>query len=258
MPDAAKDTRVRRHGANANFELARLKLYLGDPVAAEQDARAAVEQTDGLVTADATNMFWLSEACFDRLRLAEVELALGRQEAARINVERASEDASRLIASDASMLNWQVNLNGLMLAQKARIALAERRGLPNDEIEAYLSKVRQVETSGKRFTSRQAELVAAIELISGDLLYRDEQRDTARGRWVAAVERLQPQSGGDDYPVLTLLARAQLRLGELAAARALAARVEASKYRHPAYADLVNELTLGAGPSQSFSKAKGN
>jgi hypothetical protein len=50
------------------------------------------------------------------------------------------------------------------------------------------------------------------------------------------------------YPVLTLLGRAHQRLGEYREARALAARVQASKYRHPAYADLVNRLARVAGP----------
>jgi hypothetical protein len=43
------------------------------------------------------------------------------------------------------------------------------------------------------------------------------------------------------------LARAHLRLGEHSEARLLAARVQASNYRHPAYADLVNELARAAG-----------
>ena len=127
MPEASRDKRVQRHGANASFELARLKLNLGDAASAQADARGAVAQADALVATDASNLFWLSEACFHRLRLAEVELALGRRDAAREHLARAAADVSRLVASDATMLNWQVNLDGILLSQRALLALADRK-----------------------------------------------------------------------------------------------------------------------------------
>ena len=242
MPDAAKDKRIVRNAANAGNELARLKLILGDAQAAEADARAAVEQTEMLVVADASNLFWLSEACFNRLRLAEIELALGKRDAVRPIIERTALDVSRLVASDASLLNWQVNLGGHLLAQKAQLAQAESRRPPGDEIEAYLSKVRALEASGKQLTRVQAEIVAGVELIAGDIMDREGRRDAAHERWDSAAKRLQPQATNGDLAALTLRARAAWRLGDLAQARAQAAQVEASKYRHPAYAGLVNEL----------------
>jgi tetratricopeptide (TPR) repeat protein len=258
MPDAAKDTRIRRNGANAYHDLARLRLYLGDATGAEGDARAAVEQAESLVAADATNLFWLAEACFNRMRLAEAELALDKRGEARRLAERASADVSRLLASDASNLHWQVNLEGLVLALKARLAVAERRAAPGEAMEGYLAKVRGLEASGKKLSGLQSEIVATVAFLSGDFLYGSGRREAARIRWWEAAERLRPREATDEFPVLTLLARIRLRLGDLAEARALAARVEASKFRHPAYAGLVNELAQAAGAGHPDNPSRRN
>jgi tetratricopeptide (TPR) repeat protein len=247
-PDADKDKGALRSGANASFELARLRLNLGDATAARADALASVEKSLALVATDASNLFWLSEACFNRLRLAEVELALGRPAAALAIVERAEADAARLLASDATALNWHVGLQGILLALKARIALADGRASPGGELDAYLARVRAFESSGVRLNRIQAEIAGGVELAAGDVHAREARHQAARERWREAVRRLQPLSSNDNFPVITLLARARLRLGEEAEARALAARVEASKYRHPAYAGLSNELArAGSG-----------
>jgi hypothetical protein len=242
MPDGGKDARVRRNGANARFELARLKLILGDAVAAEPDARAAVEQAEALVAMDASNLYWLAEACFNRLRLAEVELALGRREAALGLVERVGADAARLVASDASRLLWKVNLRGRQLTLKAQVETADGRRPSGREVEDYLAMIGELESKGTRLSKAQAEVIAAAQLVAGDILARDGKPAAARVRWEAAAGLLQPLSSTENHHVLTLLALARLRLGETATARSLAARVEASKYRHPAYAGLVNEL----------------
>jgi len=247
MPNAARSSRIEHQMGNAAFELARLDLYLGDSVAAEADARASVEQAERLAESDGSNMFWLSEICFDRLRLAEVELALDKPDAATAQVQLASTGAARLVASDATHVGWQVNLVGTLLAGKARIALAEQRPLPDAEMDAYLSKVRDFKASGTRLNPVQSQIVATVELLSGDALARNGHQDSALDRWNAAEERLKVWALDNDYPMLTLLGRIEVRLHKLSEARTLAARVEASRYRHPAYASLVDELAHGAG-----------
>jgi len=207
-------------------------------------------------------MFWLSESCFNRLRLAEVELALGRTDAARALVERVEADAARLLAKDASALNWQVNLHGQVLAQKASVAHADGRSLPAGEFDAYFAKVGQFEASGRKLSGIQAEVVARAELAAGDLAIRGGNSDGARARWArarwnAAAKRLQTGASLDNYSVLTLLALLRVRLGDAEEARRLAARVEASNYRHPAYAGLVNELAEAAGGGRVISGRKG-
>jgi tetratricopeptide (TPR) repeat protein len=246
MTDSAKDRRVQQQIANASHELGRLHLYLGNPLAAEQHARTATEQADALVSSDPANLFWLGDSCGNRLSLTEIEFALGKRELAHTNLDRAVALLSRLIASDGSVMNWQIKY-GRGLALNARFALAEGRRLPTANIEAYLAKVGRFESQGKQLSADQVRVVADVGLALGDLLDDIGRREAAGAHWRAVVERLHPQAENQNHPVLTLLARAQLRLGQLAEARASAARVQASNYRHPAYADLVNELAQAAG-----------
>jgi hypothetical protein len=58
---------------------------------------------------------------------------------------------------------------------------------------------------------------------------------------------VQAPAASGELPAMTLLAQARLRLGAAADARALAARIEASTYRHPAYADLRRRLAPATG-----------
>jgi len=248
VPDADKDSRVRSHRGNASYELARLELYRGDLAAAAVDATAAIVQADALVAADGENLQRRSDACFDRLRLAEIVLAQGDRATARAVLARVSADATRLMGSDASMMIWQINLEGLLLARTTSLIIADGGDAPAERLDAYLTKVHALEGSGHALTTAQAEIVAAVEVLSGEARLRAGRRDAARERFSSAAARLAPQSAGSNYPVLTSLARARWRLDDRAEARALAARVEASQYRHPAYAELAVELHPGTGP----------
>jgi hypothetical protein len=86
-----------------------------------------------------------------------------------------------------------------------------------------------------------------VNLVLGDFLNRAGRRSAAEDHWRIAADRVQPLARAERLPAMALLARAQLRLGQREDARKLAARVEASNYRHPAYADLVSELAHAAG-----------
>ena len=248
MPDATQDSRALFQIANARYDLARLKLALGSRPAAELDARAALEQTTLLAAEDTSNLAWLAQTCFDRLRLAEIELALGRPAEARALVERASGDVERLVASDGTALNWIVNLRGLVVTLRHRAAIAEHRAAPGAELEQYLAQARGLESSGIQLSGLQAQIVADAELLAGDAWRRTGQPGDARARWIEAADRLQPEANGRNFSALVLLGRARLRLGDAAAAGQLLARAAASSYRHPAYADFVNEFAAaGSG-----------
>ncbi|TAN54761.1 MAG: TIR domain-containing protein [Betaproteobacteria bacterium] len=245
--DSIKDRRVEQQLANANYELGRLHLSLGDAWAAVPFARVAVQQADALSDSDSANLFWLSQASFHRLGLAEIELALGNPVDARANVARVMAELPRLLAGDAASLNWQIKLKGRGLALSTLLALAEGHALSTDDLEAYVAAVRRFESPGKQMNAEHAIVVAAVELLLGDALDRDRRHEAASAHWRSAAGRLQPFANTDNYPVLTLLARLQLRLGQHDVGSALAERLQASNYRHPATADLVNELSRGAG-----------
>ena len=256
----AKDRRVEQQTANANYELGRLQLYMGNAAGAESPARAATQQANGLALSDPANMSWLAALCNHATSLAEIEFALGKRELARADLDRAMTGMARLIASDATIMNWQVRLHGRSLALKARIALADGHTPPTRELQAYVAKVRRFEAQGTRLNADQTSVVAEAELALGDLLARSGQPQAAGPYWGAAEKRLQPQAESENHPVMTLLARAQLRLGQTSAARTSATRIHASNYRHPAYADLVNELGRGTGtlPVQFHVRERAN
>jgi len=246
LPDANNDTHARHNAANAHFALAQLKLFLGDAPAAEADARESAEMAAALAATDRTNLDWLSEYCFNRLRLAEVKLALQQTDAARALIDQVSVDAARLTSSDASMLRWQVGINGLILALKSEFPRTAERAIPLGDVDDFLANVARLEVAGTRLDAHGTEIVALLELVSGDARESSGERQEARERWNQAAARLQLPSASGEFPALTLLARLKLRLGDVAAAQALAARVRASSFRHPAYSVLVRELSRAA------------
>ena len=245
MPDAGKNRDVQQLLANASYELGRLQLALGNYRLALRSGQEALEQFEGLVAADPANIEWLVHMTFARVRLAEIEIALGERSAARANVERATADTRRLQSTDATRNKWNIALVGSLLLH--RLALTEPHALPLQELEAFLASVKSAESAGKPLDAEQTRIASTVELALGDLLARDGQPAAARSHWQAAAERLQAPAAGGDLQAMTLLAQALLRRGATADARVLADRIEASPYRHPAYADLRRRLAAAAG-----------
>lgn len=257
LPDANNDTRVRHNAANAHFALAQLKLFEGNAAAAEADAQQSADMAGALAATDKTNLDWLSEYCFNRLRLAEVQLALRQPDVATRLVGEVSADAARLISSDASMVRWQVGVDGLILALKAELARASPGSLPVRDIDEFLGKVGRLEHAGTKLDVHGTEIVALLELVSGDAKIAAGGTAEARERWTQAAARLEPPAASGEFPALTLLARLKLRLGDAAGAQALASRIRASSFRHPAYAVLVHELARGSSPARAPANAAG-
>jgi tetratricopeptide (TPR) repeat protein len=258
LPDFSMNKNAQHLEANAYYDLGRLELQLGRTVTAEDYARKAVYLGDSLSSSDTANMFWLSESCLSRLSLAEIEIALGKPRPARADIDVVAAQVSRLIASDNSAIKWQIKLQGRVLELLARSGAKQGQGDVVKEIEKFLATVARLESSGKTLSLEQESIVAAVELALGDLLNEAGNTAAATGHWRAVLARLQARMGQGSYPVLTLLARAHQRLGENREARALAARVQASKYRHPAYAEVVNELARVAGRGPSSQTAGRN
>lgn len=258
MTASNSDRRIRQQISDARYQIGRLEFDLGNIGAAEMAAVDATRQAHDLVSADPANMFWLSALCFHETSLAEIQYALGKRELARIGLDGAMSRMAGLISTDKTKLIWQVTLLGRALALKAGIALDENHAPPVIDLQRYLTQAKGFHTEGKRLTADQITTVAAVDLALGDALQRLGKYDVATESWRASVEQLQQISQPEDFRVLTLLARAQLRLGNFEAANLLAAQVQASNYRHPAYAALVTELTHAAGRGQSISQSGRN
>ena len=245
MHEAADNRDVQQLLANASYEMGRLQLWLGHGELALRAGRDAVERFETLVAADAANTEWLVHLAFARVRLAETEVAVGERSAALANVKRAAADALRLQSTDSTRNKWNIALAGSLLLQ--RLALADAPAQTRRELEDFLSATRAAESGGKPLDAEQNRIAAAVELALGDLLARDPQPGMAREHWQAAAARLRAAAAGGDLPATTLLGQTELRLGSTDEARALAKRIEASPYRHPAYADLRQRLAAAAG-----------
>jgi len=244
LPGAGKNRDVQRLLANAAYELGRLKLVLGRPAPAGQNAFDACAQYEALVVADPANTDWLAQMNFARLSLAEIHLALGERAAARADLDRATTDMARLLSTDATRSKWNIALAGSLLLH--RLALGEPPARSQPELEAFLVTVENAASRGKALDAEQARIASAVELALGDLQARAEQVGSAATHWQAVATRLQASSAAGEWPAMTLFAHARLRLGATDEARALAARIEASPYRHPAYFDLRQQLAAAA------------
>jgi serine/threonine-protein kinase len=245
LPNADKDRSVQQLLAVANSVMARQELALGHFVPAARAGQDALGQFEVLVAADEANTEWLAQMTLARLIFVEIQLALGDRSAADANLARAAADAVRLMSTDGSRNKWNIALAGNLLLQ--RLAAAGPQIPQRHELESYVATVKSAESSGKALDAEQTRIASAVELALGDLLARGSQTEEARGHWQSAAERLQPAAARGELPAMTVLAQAQLRLGAIEDARALAKRIEASPYRHPAYADLRQRLATDAG-----------
>lgn len=245
VPDSGKNRSVHQLLANASYELGRLQLALGHYAAAKQSAQDGLARFEALFAMDVTNTDWLVHTTFARASLAEIEIALGQRGPARADLERTAADTARLLSTDATRNKWNIALSGNLLLH--RLALAEPEASQPHELEVFLSAVKSAQASGKPLDAEQIRIASAVELALGDLLARDARSAAARDHWQSAAARLQASAAGGDLPSMTLLAHARLRLGATDDARSLANRIEASPYRHPAYADLRQRLAAAAG-----------
>ncbi|MEP7101515.1 MAG: serine/threonine-protein kinase [Burkholderiales bacterium] len=245
LPDAKENRDVQQLLANGSYELGRLQLALGRLAPAEQSARKALEQIEALVAVDSANTEWLAHMVFARVSLVEIQVASGESDTARGNLERAATEAARLLATDTKRNKWNITLAGSLLLQ--RLALADPRAPLRGDLESFLSGVAGAASRGEALDAEQVCIASAVELALGDLLVLDARPDNARDHWRAAAVRLRVPAAAGALPALTLLGHSQLRLGHAQDARELAARIEASSYRHPAYADLRQRLAAAAG-----------
>jgi serine/threonine-protein kinase len=247
VPGGAADRKAERLLALAEDDIASLQLALGDTAAALKTAGTALARIEALAAQDPSNRDWQSQACFSRLNLAEVLLAEHQPGRALAQVQLAAAEVAQLLSLDPTRADWRDKLQGRLLELQAQLPAAAPGAA---RFERYLSLLRQpaAAASDERDPDRQ-RIAAAVEIAAGDQAAAQGVAARARTLWQQAAERLGAAGpGAAAHPsLLTLQALAELRLGHLAEARALAQRVEASPYRHPRYADLRTRLASAEG-----------
>ncbi|HEX6706982.1 MAG TPA: serine/threonine-protein kinase [Albitalea sp.] len=250
MPDAAVNREAQRLRANAAFELGRLHLSVGDTVQALSHARQGLEQLEALSAMDRSNLMWLDQACFARLSVAGIELAVGHRDASWAELERAAVDIARLVPPAPPYSRRQMLLLAGVHELRASHALAGGPALASPPLQAFVTAVGTPGPAAPALDALQLRQLSSVQLLLGDWLAREGRREAAGAHWLAAADRLRPLADKGSAPAMTLLARAEVRLGHADAARSLATRIRSTPYRHPDFAALVNELADGVGPRQ--------
>jgi serine/threonine protein kinase len=246
LPDFNVNRRVQQVHANGHYEIGRLHLALGQAGAAAGPARHATEQLETLVAMDAANLQWLTHLAFARIGLAEVLQALGRLQEAQGMMQRAEADGRHLASAGAAQQRWHITGRGRVLLLKTMLLPAGGGATAVAELEDYVAAVRLAESSGA-LDADQARIASAAELALGDAHAVRSRQPLALGLWRSAADRLGRADAGGDLHASTLVAHARLRLGAVNEARRLAARIESSGYRHPAFADLRERLLHASG-----------
>lgn len=252
--DASKSRVTQRSIQNALNLLSYFELALGRANDAERHSRAGLRIADELIVADPSNMLWLGDACFARLRLIETLLAQSLGPSAQQELAAATQCVDKFVSSEASDARYAVGLRSRLLELAAQVRpLPDRDGLVA-KMQALLSSVDWPAKRDTRVAARQAVEIsgAAVALA---VLAEPDKPELARQAWQRVERELGPYADMADGAVLTPLARARLGLGNINAAQALAARIEASSYRHPAYAELLRRLqTARGGASHSINQ----
>ncbi len=260
MPDATTNRRVQHLIGNAYYESGRMQFYLGDTGAALVNTRQAVALMQALVDSDGSNLDWLGQFSVLRLGLIDIQTAHAQQTGQasqtgqtsqtsqtgpssapdpRQSLQQLRADIARLMAADADKLEWHCNL-------PARLLLASLPYRSDAELQTaaqrFLAEMQLLTDKGRVFKFEQANLIASVEVMLGDLLAHQpaaQAQAQARMHWQAAAARMQTASDGDsNFRAVALWGQAKFQLNEFEAAQAAAAKVAASAFRHPDYLKL--------------------
>jgi hypothetical protein len=212
---------------------------VGDPSRAEQASRAGVALLEEVTQRDPANLYWRMRSLFQRLMLLDVLLALGRRDEVSARWPSIHDDGGALLQrADAADRDRQLRLAGALLLKRQLLD----PNVTEADFDAYLASNREFMDRGRLADTGTRHLLAMVLIAAGDQSHSAGHPEAARRHWQTASDLLAPPLTGDVAPLLTQLAHARLRLGDLAGAQALAERVAATAYRHPAQADLVQRL----------------
>ena len=254
VANAATDRGVRIAIVGAQHSIGNYELAMGHVGLARESISRALRDATDLVAGDSENLRWRGHECSARLSLVDIDLALGLPGAA----EQAFASASQCVAQYTAVGSTGVRDSTLIQARYLRIALmlAEpaQRGSLTVQTQAFLDAATARLSDG---TAERARL--AIELANTALALGAAQTDlvAAQREWRRAEALMQPFAENSDAAVLTTLARARLNMGDVAGAELLAARIDRTSYRHPAYSSLLDQLRASRGTAQRPSSTNG-
>jgi eukaryotic-like serine/threonine-protein kinase len=242
-PGAGKDKNAGFLIANGHLEAARWLHNLGREEEAMRMLRQGLDELADLRKLDSSNANWLGEMMSYRILLGDMLADQGDAAGARAALAVTDAPLANLMAQPVTSRSWRVVLTGRAATLRARLASTpEDRAAALRALEAYLADVRQFERGGSEVAAEDQTVVGGSELARGDLLRAAGREADAQTAWRSAAVWLRPNVERRNPAALTLMGLIDLRLGRAQDARARADTVRGTTYRHPAYADLQQEL----------------
>lgn len=246
VPDAGTSRRVQELNENTYRNLSRVHLALGRPQWAVDAARQAQRINAELAALDPSNADWQAQLGLSHALWAQALWGLGQPDQARRQLALAAAVVPPWRELQARRSKWYVWLYGTLAILAARQAQAGEQAAATDALRDFVFQVGAGDLGGAGLRSDLDLIVAQAQILWGDRLVGTDAAAAAR-QWQVAAARLALAGQHADPAAWVLLAHAQWRLGDAAAARAWAARIEPTLYRHPAYVELRHHLALPAG-----------
>jgi len=241
------DRKLQQAQVAIEAALGRLHLAAGRRIEALGAARRAHETYASLAAHDPENLEKLERLSFARVQLAETLVAHGEADAARAELARLGPDLERLRAAHERKPDVHVKLRGRsLITGMAAANTSEQREASRLDLARFLES-KTVETASSVSDTDTQWVLAMAALTLGDALPPGEATEAGK-QWQAALARLEALGNMVDPRVICLRAHALWRLGRTQEARALAEKLEASAYRQPLYAELVQRLAASPAP----------
>nr|MDP9126476.1 hypothetical protein [Pseudomonadota bacterium] len=242
-PGADKDKSAGFLIANGHLESALWLHNLGREEEAMRMLRQGLDELAELRKLDPSNTNWLAEMMWYRLLLGDMLANQGNAAGARAALTVTEAPLANLMAQPVTARTWRVALTGRAATLRARLASTpEDRAAAARALEAYLADIRQFERDGSELAAEDQTIVGGSELAYGELLHAEGHEADAQTAWRSAAVWLRPNVERHSPAALTLMGLVDLRLGRTQDARACADTVRGTTYRHPAYADLQQQL----------------
>jgi serine/threonine-protein kinase len=243
-PDAASDSDLQFLRANGLHEQARMRLWIGDPTAAEALEDDGLVAMRALTARDPANLDWQAAEAIADFGLADVRATRRDEAGAHAALAAGAAIVERLMAKDASKAYFALTLQGRMLGLRAALSPGHDPAL-TAALAAFADALPAHEGQGQTLDIDQMRVAAAALLALGD---REAADDTpgaaarARTHWQATLAHTARDAARGQAPALALRAQALLRLGDAPAARALARRLDATALRTADVDDLHRRL----------------
>lgn len=240
--DRANDAALQRQSVNRRI-FARLAIEQGDPRRALAVLQDLLATHHASLARDQENTIWLDLYGLLQVDIANVQLALGDLAAARSTAMAAITTARRLIALDSKVADWRTaNLGGaLLVAARAAISTGDLASAAPWVLEAQTLiggyEDARMPHALRRFALAVAVVQAQLVQAAGD---RNAAQHSARQALIETADLVLNSAPLHRHQLADLY----LLAGEPAQAKALAEKLYALGYRHPAFLRLRAALGL--------------